>query len=219
MSIVSPCSFALKRQLRPHLLSCGDQSIRVSLLLCSSMICETCMRVFSKEIFTVPAPPNLITKRDVLNTDPQAYEEFPEDGQLYFVPHKSNYQDLYRSAELGCRCCVWLLAEEPHALLGRGNITSSCITQNPLDVFGFWVLRQDFGILHCILDFSRPSSLPHDPGTSSSILRFSTSHISDLRPTLAFEVVAAHGTSSQLKWESSFLSLTNTHTQIPQQQY
>lgn len=170
------------------------------------MICETCLKVFSKEIFTVPAHPNLITKSDALKTNPQAYEEFPEDGRLYFVPHKPNYQELYRSAELGCRCCAWLLTEEPHALLGRGNRYVNCTTQNPLDVFGFWVLRQDFGILHCIPDFSRPSCSPHELGTSGSIPQFSTSQISDLRPTLAFEVVAAHGMSAVSKWQSLLLS-------------
>ena len=113
------------------------------------MICANCERVFSKAIFTVPD--HHARSEDLRQLT--RFRDFPSDGVVYFVAHsvafsfaysannfaqaQSFHQELhYGSKSPPCLCCAWLLRQR--------------LTPGPdHDFFGFWVLRQGFGVSSC----------------------------------------------------------------------
>lgn len=91
------------------------------------MICETCRSVFSTDIFTVPPHPNHTTKYDACVGLWGLSHMFPEDGQVYFVPHLSSLGKINKSAKqpkLGCECCAWLLELDNHLLQQSRSVWS-----------------------------------------------------------------------------------------------
>ncbi|PSR76894.1 heterokaryon incompatibility protein-domain-containing protein [Coniella lustricola] len=145
------------------------------------MICETCTRVFGTEAFQ---PGNGPHHTELKYKDHKGgFCIWPSIGELYFVPHKANRDELRQSAQDGCSCCAWLLTQTspptPEQKSRQSNI-----------VFGFWLHRSQGGVFYCVADYRPPDG---------GFRNMCGDEVNDVERMLlgperdAFELIASHG--------------------------